>query len=73
MQIANANNCVCFGDYMKQMRKRYINKDEYAEEGDDDDTEQIRKDPFQQLTDRFLNLAEQWLVESLIELFLTSR
>jgi len=56
--IANANNCVAFGDYMKEMRKRYIKQD-YAEEGEDDDSDTIRRDPFQQLTDRFNHLAKE--------------
>ena len=60
-QIANANNCVAFGDYMKEMRKRYIKQD-YAEEGEDDDSDTIRRDPFQQLTDRFNHLAKEWSV-----------
>ncbi|BFZ21284.1 hypothetical protein BsWGS_24323 [Bradybaena similaris] len=60
--IANANNCLAFGEYMKELRKRYI-KNEYEEEIADD-TEQIRKDPFQQLTDRFLQLAKFWMANS---------
>ncbi|XP_012937446.1 exocyst complex component 3 [Aplysia californica] len=70
--IANTNNCVAFGEYMKELRKRYI-KNEYAEEGDHDETEQIRRDPFQQLTDRFLVLAKECCDMILEEPFLDLR
>ncbi|BFZ21282.1 hypothetical protein BsWGS_24321 [Bradybaena similaris] len=69
--IANANNCLAFGEYMKELRKRYI-KNEYEEEIADD-TEQIRKDPFQQLTDRFLQLAKFCCDIILEELFIDLR
>lgn len=69
--IANANNCLAFGEYMKELRKRYI-KNEYEEEIADD-TEQIRKDPFQQLTDRFLQLAKFCCDVILEELFIDLR
>ncbi|GFN92469.1 exocyst complex component 3-like [Plakobranchus ocellatus] len=59
--IANANNCLAFGEYMKELRKRYI-KNEFEEEAEvDEDGEeggQIRRDPFQKLTDHFLILAK---------------
>ncbi|GFR70498.1 exocyst complex component 3, partial [Elysia marginata] len=57
--IANANNCLAFGEYMKELRKRYV-KNEYEDEAevDEDGEEGIRRDPFQQLTDRFLVLAK---------------
>ena len=67
--IANANNCVAFGDYMKQMRKRYLSD---YEEGDEE-MEQIRRDPFQQLTDRFLVLAKETCDMILEEPFLDLR
>ncbi|CAL1537794.1 unnamed protein product [Lymnaea stagnalis] len=66
--IANANNCLAFGEYMKELRKRYI-KNEFEEE-QDDDTEQIRKDPFQQLTDKFQSLAKNCCDYILEELFI---
>ncbi|CAG5114739.1 unnamed protein product, partial [Candidula unifasciata] len=69
--IANANNCLAFGEYMKELRKRYI-KSDYEEEIADD-TEQIRKDPFQQLTDRFLQLAKFCCDIILEELFIDLR
>lgn len=49
---------------MKELRKRYV-KNEYDEEGDDEG-DQIRKDPFQQLTDRFGSIAKYWCVTFLL-------
>ncbi|KAH9513686.1 Exocyst complex component 3 [Bulinus truncatus] len=69
--IANANNCLSFGDYMKELRKRYI-KNEFDDEHDDD-TGQIRKDMFQQLTDRFFGLAKFCVDIVLEELFIDLR
>uniref|UniRef100_A0A2C9M3Y4 Exocyst complex component 3 n=1 Tax=Biomphalaria glabrata TaxID=6526 RepID=A0A2C9M3Y4_BIOGL len=69
--IANANNCLAFGEYMKELRKRYI-KNEFDDEHDDD-TEQIRKDMFQQLTDRFLSLSKFCCDIVLEELFIDLR
>ncbi|KAK0053902.1 exocyst complex component 3 [Biomphalaria pfeifferi] len=69
--IANANNCLAFGEYMKELRKRYI-KNEFDDEHDDD-TEQIRKDMFQQLTDRFLSLSKFCCAIVLEELFIDLR
>lgn len=66
--IANANNCVAFGEYMKAMRQRYIQND-YIEE-DEVETDSIRLDPFQQLTDRFLVLAKDCCDITLEEPFL---
>ncbi|KAK3774856.1 hypothetical protein RRG08_008405 [Elysia crispata] len=70
--IANANNCLAFGEYMKELRKRYV-KNEYEEEAEvDEDGEeggQIRRDPFQQLTDRFLVLAKYCCEVILEEVF----
>ena len=57
-QIANVNNCLSFGEYMRKLRSRYL-KDEYEEEGGED-TEIIRKDRFQQLTEQFVSIANNW-------------
>lgn len=46
--IANTNNCISFGEYMTQLRKRY-----FKEELDNKDEFCIRKDRFQTLTDEF--------------------
>lgn len=46
--IANTNNCISFGEYMTQLRKRYL-----KEELDNKDEFCIRKDRFQTLTDEF--------------------
>ncbi|XP_071106920.1 exocyst complex component 3-like [Haliotis cracherodii] len=53
--IANANNCLCFGEYMKQLRMRYL-KNEYEEEEGEEETD-IRRDSFQQLTDTFSQIS----------------
>ena len=50
--IANINNCLSFGEYMKQLRNRYLKEDF------EDDDENIRKDRFQQLNDTFLDIAK---------------
>lgn len=50
--IANINNCLSFGEYMKQLRNKYL-KDDYEE-----DEENIRKDRFQMLNDTFLKIAK---------------
>ncbi|KAK3088320.1 hypothetical protein FSP39_017467 [Pinctada imbricata] len=52
--IANTNNCLSFGEYMKQLRQRYL-KEELDNEEDDIN---IRKDRFQQLTDRFSKIGK---------------
>jgi len=52
LQIANINNCLSFGEYMKQLRNRYLKEDF------EDDDENIRKDRFQQLNDTFLSIAK---------------
>ena len=54
MQIATANNLLTFGDYMKNLRKRYL-KTEFDKEEEDDTN--IRKDRFQVLNDRFTQIA----------------
>lgn len=62
LQIANINNCLSFGEYMRQLRRRYLKNDEYEEESVKDDVEQIRKDRFQQLTDQFTSISNNWYV-----------
>lgn len=52
--IATANNLLTFGDYMKNLRKRYL-KTEFDKEEDEDTN--IRKDRFQVLNDRFTTIA----------------
>lgn len=59
-QIANINNCLSFGEYMRMLRRRYLKNDEYEEEGVEEDTEMIRKDRFQQLTEQFLAIGNEW-------------
>lgn len=51
LQIANTNNCLSFGEYMKQLKMRYLKEDDDVKE--DDDTTSIRKDRFQILADTF--------------------
>nr|KAG5699928.1 hypothetical protein BaRGS_018227 [Batillaria attramentaria] len=68
--IANINNCLSFGEYMRMLRRRYLKKDEYEEEGGEEDTEQIRKDRFQQLTEQFENIAKFCCNILLDELFI---
>ncbi|XP_076082869.1 exocyst complex component 3-like isoform X2 [Mytilus galloprovincialis] len=50
--IANINNSLSFGEYMKQLRNRYL-KEDFEE-----DEENIRKDRFQKLNDTFLKIAK---------------
>ncbi|PVD32690.1 hypothetical protein C0Q70_08135 [Pomacea canaliculata] len=57
--IANINNCLSFGEYMRMLRRRYLKNDEYEEEGVEEDTEMIRKDRFQQLTEQFLAIGNE--------------
>ncbi|KAK6167587.1 hypothetical protein SNE40_021578 [Patella caerulea] len=69
--IANANNNQVFGEYMKQLRKRYL-KNEY----DDDDVEDesdIRRDRFQQLTDTFTVISTKCCGMILEEFFIDLR
>mgnify|MGYP002280847859 CR=1 FL=1 len=54
LQIATANNLLTFGDYMKQLRSRYL-KNEFDREEDDETN--IRKDRFQVLNDTFTRIA----------------
>ena len=54
-QIACTNNLLSFGDYMKNLRKRYL-KTEFDK--DDDDESNIRKDRFQVLNDTFVKIAK---------------
>lgn len=68
--IANINNCLSFGEYMRMLRRRYLKKDEYEEEGREEDTEQIRKDRFQQLTEQFEGIANYGCGVLLDELFI---
>ena len=56
MQIACTNNLLSFGDYMKNLRKRYL-KTEYDKE--DEDETNIRKDRFHVLNDTFVQIAEK--------------
>ncbi|XP_060076179.1 exocyst complex component 3-like [Ylistrum balloti] len=53
--IANINNTIAFCDYMKELRKRYLKEefDDRLEEEEDN----IRKDRFQLLTDRFKQIG----------------
>ncbi|CAG2187998.1 EXOC3 [Mytilus edulis] len=51
-KIANINNSLSFGEYMKQLRNRYL-KEDFEE-----DEENIRKDRFQKLNDTFLKIAK---------------
>lgn len=53
--IANINNTLAFCDYMKQLRKRYM-KDEFDDRRDEEE-DNIRKDRFQLLTDKFKQIA----------------
>lgn len=52
--VATANNLLTFGDYMKNLRKRYL-KTEFDKE--DEDETNIRKDRFQVLNDHFRQIA----------------
>lgn len=52
--IATCNNLLTFGDYMKNLRKRYL-KTEFDKEEEDETN--IRKDRFQVLNDRFTQIA----------------
>ena len=54
-QIACTNNLLSFGDYMKNLRKRYL-KTEFDK--DDEDETNIRKDRFQVLNDTFVKIAK---------------
>lgn len=54
--IACTNNLLSFGDYMKNLRKRYL-KTEYDKE--DEDETNIRKDRFHVLNDTFVQIAEK--------------
>ena len=54
-QIACTNNLLSFGDYMKNLRKRYL-KTEFDKEEEDETN--IRKDRFQVLNDRFIQIAK---------------
>ncbi|KAK7091651.1 exocyst complex component 3-like [Littorina saxatilis] len=67
--IANINNCLSFGEYMRMLRRRYLKKDEYEEEGAEEDTETIRKDRFQQLTEHFTTIANSCCGLLLDEMF----
>ncbi|ESO86075.1 hypothetical protein LOTGIDRAFT_235649 [Lottia gigantea] len=69
--IANTNNCCVFGDYMKELRKRYL-KNEYDEEEAEEGSD-IRKDRFQQLTETFLTLSRTGATLILEEFFLDLR
>ncbi|KAL8558497.1 hypothetical protein ACOMHN_059238 [Nucella lapillus] len=51
--VANINNCLSFGEYMEELRSRYLDSDKYEEEGREKETDTIRKDRFQQLTEQF--------------------
>lgn len=62
--IANINNCLSFGEYMKQLRNRYL-KEDFEE-----DEENIRKDRFQQLNDTFLKIAKTGTSIILEEVFI---
>ncbi|KAK3576091.1 hypothetical protein CHS0354_032215 [Potamilus streckersoni] len=53
--IANTNNLLTFGDYMKQLRKRYL-KTEFDKEEEEETN--IRKDRFQVLNERFVEIAK---------------
>ncbi|XP_041361118.1 exocyst complex component 3-like [Gigantopelta aegis] len=71
--IANANNCLSFGDYMKELRGRYL-KNEFEEEGFETYEESdIRKDRFQLLTDRFTQIARLCINVILDEFFIDLR
>ena len=60
-QIATVNNCLRFGEFMRPLRRRYLYKDKYEEDDvSEDDTESIRKDRFQQLTDDFKTIGNVW-------------
>ena len=72
-QIANINNCLSFGEYMRMLRRRYLKKDEYEEEGGEEETEIIRKDRFQQLTEQFDSIAYSWCAFFLFLVFLVKR
>lgn len=52
--IATGNNLLTFGDYMKNLRKRYL-KTEFDKEEEEETN--IRKDRFQVLNDRFTQIA----------------
>ena len=45
---------------MRMLRRRYLKNDEYEEEGGEEETEIIRKDRFQQLTEQFDSIAYSW-------------
>ncbi|KAL4218451.1 Exocyst complex component 3 [Mactra antiquata] len=53
--IATANNLLTFGEYMKNLRKRYL-KTEFDKDDEDEDTN-IRQDRFQVLNQRFTTIA----------------
>lgn len=56
--VANINNCLSFGEYMGQLRKRNLDSDKYEEEGREKEMDTIRKDRFQQLTEQFTAIAK---------------
>ena len=55
------------------LRRRYLKKDEYEEEGGEEETEIIRKDRFQQLTEQFDSIAYSWCAFFLFLGFLVKR
>lgn len=67
--IANINNCLSFGEYMKILRRRYLKKDDYEEEAGEEEAENIRKDRFQQLTEHFVAIANSGCAMLLDEVF----
>ncbi|KAJ8322023.1 hypothetical protein KUTeg_000494, partial [Tegillarca granosa] len=68
--IANTNNCLVFGEYLKQLRKRYL-KEDYDQDEEEDNN--IRKDRFQQLTDDFIKMGHAWTRIILDEVFIDLR
>ena len=61
LQIGHVNNCLAFADYVKRLRKLFLElegQEQVKDESEEDDAIMIRKDQFIQLSEKFIDVGE---------------